>query len=339
MKQIIWESHANTSSRIQPSYYRGRPFLAIVDFSQIDDPEILENAGRGIPTNVGSGYRHIGFHYKIDDDGLKRGFESHGCIRLQDRELYMLNSIINHGPRNLTPVEVKKVLPYYSQIDAVYKTQEKYEKVVYSSKEPSPRRVHCLQGAPYPVRFFENEDGTNKMHTLADKDCLSQLSGPAGNMEMLQDYLLGNSQYSPELADWGDAEHAPISYHNQVLMDNKETLRASKPEYASLQDDDLNKTILEMDQKEKRDLVAWLKPQLETSASNTTTPVVVSGTEFWPVLSVISSHPRLREYLDIYNTYCLGKRKVWRVTTPRRERPGIRNCEAYYDVLIKYGAR
>jgi hypothetical protein len=56
-------------SRTTPSYYAGRPFVRITD-----------DYGRFSP---------IGFHYGFQDP-IFRGFQSHGCMRMQEKDLYEL---------------------------------------------------------------------------------------------------------------------------------------------------------------------------------------------------------------------------------------------------------
>ncbi len=62
-------------SRIRPWYYKGRPFLGILD-------------------NNGSTYKEIGYHYKIDEGPLVRGFVTHGCIRVRDKDLYQMSAMV-----------------------------------------------------------------------------------------------------------------------------------------------------------------------------------------------------------------------------------------------------
>jgi hypothetical protein len=73
------------SARTFPSYYRGRPFLAL---------------------SVGQGGKTIyGFHYSITEN-LIRGFVSHGCMRMRDKDLYELYALVMSQKEDAVPVKI-----------------------------------------------------------------------------------------------------------------------------------------------------------------------------------------------------------------------------------------
>ncbi len=76
--------HQNTiKERWDPYYYKGRPFIRISGSS-------------------------IGFHYQIDSANFKRGYRSHGCIRLRDKNLFELYAIVRQNSyENKTPLSLK----------------------------------------------------------------------------------------------------------------------------------------------------------------------------------------------------------------------------------------
>lgn len=210
IKRNVWRSGSNQEERLDPAYYKGRPFIGLVDRSRIRD------AG-----NFHQGYRGIGFHYQINDDGLRRGFESHGCLRLQDQDLYTLDAVLNSGPKDMIPVEVRMLINDFHNLDSVYTRQTSYNRVVYSTKPNSPQSVTCKNKSPYPVRFFNG----GYYHTVADSDCLTRVhDGGQGQREHLQDavdYFTGRSSVAPTPLIWGNLEHTPISQTIEKIRDTK----------------------------------------------------------------------------------------------------------------------
>jgi hypothetical protein len=76
IRMAVLEKSEAIFSRTYPSYYSGRPFIRIS--SGID------------------GYTVFGLHYSITEE-LIRGFVSHGCIRMRDKDLYELYYILTGG--------------------------------------------------------------------------------------------------------------------------------------------------------------------------------------------------------------------------------------------------
>jgi hypothetical protein len=82
-------------TRNDPTYYRNRPFMPITE-------------GKNSPTA-------IAFHITILDDGtaaraglnyLQRGFESHGCMRMREKDLMEFFAIVMQGGNLKVPVDV-----------------------------------------------------------------------------------------------------------------------------------------------------------------------------------------------------------------------------------------
>lgn len=74
--------------RLDKSMYRERPFLGIAD-------------------KDGTEYRQIGWHYKMTEDELTRAFQTHGCLRAEDKDLYQMAAIVFEG--NASGVDVRIV--------------------------------------------------------------------------------------------------------------------------------------------------------------------------------------------------------------------------------------
>lgn len=76
---------ATISKRSKPRYFANKPFIRIVD------------------GHTGE-YTAIGFHTEINDS-FYRGFDSHGCMRLRDNDLYMLHDLLKYG-QSVIPIQV-----------------------------------------------------------------------------------------------------------------------------------------------------------------------------------------------------------------------------------------
>ncbi len=244
VKRQTWSANNNSHQRVRPAYYKGRPFIALIDQSRMsknddgsfkkyrtrldengnntfvlgsDQKPILDEEN-GTPYYP-AGYRLIGFHYQIEATGLKRGFESHGCIRLQDHDLYTIDAIVNAGPKDLVPVEVKMLLNEFQDLDSIYKRSSNYKKVIYStSEEPNDFTVYCKNKGSYPVRSFTGRNGL-RYHTLSDSDCLTSVSGVNSSVQELSDVLTGRSNSVISTLEW-DGGHSHINSRAQFIQEN-----------------------------------------------------------------------------------------------------------------------
>jgi hypothetical protein len=80
------------SKRWKPRYFKGKPF---VRFGELPDGY---NDRPGDFEDVG--YSDQGFHIKQNRE-FQRGFLSHGCIRMREKDLNTLHSIVRNGPQDL----------------------------------------------------------------------------------------------------------------------------------------------------------------------------------------------------------------------------------------------
>lgn len=67
-------------ARKKPSYFEGKPFIRI---TTKEDPS--------------KGHTAIGFHIDQSGGSLIRGFVSHGCLRMKERDLYFMYEIVRFG--------------------------------------------------------------------------------------------------------------------------------------------------------------------------------------------------------------------------------------------------
>ncbi len=247
VKRSEWfNSRWNTSERIRDAGYRGRPFIALIDRSLMPKNEDgslktykMENRDGGRVFSLenqepisdpqgapfyNDGYRQIGFHYKIVKKDLKRGFESHGCIRLQDHDLYTLDAIVNSGPKKLVPVEVKMVLSDFQNLDSIYTRSNDYRKVLYTNNnEPRNFTVYCKNGKSYPVRSFNGRDGA-RYHTLQENGCFTKIAYAGESVAHLTEVLTGQSDavISTRLAATAEeAAHDDIRTRMEAIRNNE----------------------------------------------------------------------------------------------------------------------
>lgn len=96
------------SKRSKPRYFADKPFIRL---SKEQD---------------GAEATPIGFHTEINGSFV-RGFDSHGCMRLRDQDLYMLHDLIKDGTKRFTPITVsyhleEKMDHPAAKRDKLYKT-------------------------------------------------------------------------------------------------------------------------------------------------------------------------------------------------------------------------
>ncbi len=82
------DQRAVISKREKPRYFDGKPFVRILDGSDIK-----------------TGMTAIGFHIEINDTFV-RGFDSHGCMRLRAADLQALHDLIMDGSLQQLPITV-----------------------------------------------------------------------------------------------------------------------------------------------------------------------------------------------------------------------------------------
>lgn len=175
---------SNTRSRTSPSYYKGRPFLALF-------------AG-------GTTYRSIGLHYQIDDSGLTRGFVSHGCVRVRDKDLYQLDAILNDGPHQALDTHIVYDLKGYEHLDhPMPKKNHEYSLKIFSALTTANRISHKECGSTtHNVQWVGGG-----YHTVADSDCLSKHTSRKGDVQPILDYIRGDSMIIPQSATNATLQH------------------------------------------------------------------------------------------------------------------------------------
>lgn len=80
------------ASRTNPDYYRGRPFLRILNLDQ----------------SQFGGFTAFGLHYQISDV-FQRGFVSNGCFRLRDTDLYELAGMVFNSRKDGVPMSIVRM--------------------------------------------------------------------------------------------------------------------------------------------------------------------------------------------------------------------------------------
>jgi hypothetical protein len=127
--------------RTDPDYYGGRPFI-----------RVTEQSGT---------YTPIGFHYSITSQ-LQRGFMSHGCIRMRDRDLYELFALVMEHHDDFVQVQMQYYLK--DEGDSPYPLQDKfYSRFKNFGTEQNPQILRDEDGlvimetvpGPPPIEQFK----------------------------------------------------------------------------------------------------------------------------------------------------------------------------------------
>lgn len=106
------------SKRSKPRYFADKPFIRL---SKEQD---------------GAEATPIGFHTEINGSFV-RGFDSHGCMRLRDQDLYMLHDLIMQGTKRFTPITVNYHLEEEMDHPAA-KRDKLYKTILNTGTEESP---------------------------------------------------------------------------------------------------------------------------------------------------------------------------------------------------------
>ncbi len=186
-------------TRLDPWYYKGRPFLGVMDDS-------------------GQKYKEIGYHYKIDEGDLVRGFVTHGCVRVRDKDLYQMEAIVFSGEQDFVPVQIVNsfiknpdLIQFSSLTHPFPKQDVGFNFLAYAEKDylsennlnlvsrnigsyPNSFRMSeveqylwCHQnGIAQPIRYFEN------WASALDEYCLTKIAHSNQNIIPFIDYILGS---------------------------------------------------------------------------------------------------------------------------------------------------
>ena len=89
-KNSFLDQWAAISERKKPRYFAGKPFLRITT-----------------DENPANGHTPIGFHVQPNLDEFVRAFDSHGCMRMQLKDLNMLHDLLKKGPHRRLSINVQ----------------------------------------------------------------------------------------------------------------------------------------------------------------------------------------------------------------------------------------
>ncbi|MDD0852719.1 L,D-transpeptidase [Halobacteriovorax sp. GB3] len=117
------DKRVNMYSRKKPRYFKKKPFIRILT-SQ----------------NVADGWTGIGFHAQPNLDKFVRAFDSHGCMRMELQDLYLLYHLVDKGPRQSLPITVNYRTSDLS--DHPFPKQNKpYQRVVNGGNKSNPKWI------------------------------------------------------------------------------------------------------------------------------------------------------------------------------------------------------
>jgi len=214
IKRSLWNtgtSWANTHERTYPHDYRGRPFMALVDMNFVDGNDFAK------------GYREVGIHYQITRKALERGFRSHGCVRVRDKDLYQIDAIVNFGPRDKVPAVFKRDLPQYADLNHPHTYNKNVAMVKYTDYNAAlhrqgsrAERVLCKISPSEKGRKVRWNSDNKAYHTVIGNDCLTSTEKSTGvSSADVKAYWNGNGpRIRPYIVR---AEHGPVAKAKEAL--------------------------------------------------------------------------------------------------------------------------
>ena len=202
VKRSVWSSNkawANTEERIVPDDYRGRPFLALVDMNYVTKGAHWK------------GYREVGLHYQITSARLERGFRSHGCVRVRDKDLYQVDHIVNRGPKDRVEAIFKQDLPSDNHITHPHAYEEYAAQVMYTDYQSEQTNVLCKIEPQDKLRKVRWNDSEAKVyHTVIGTDCLTKVQKKGTGLrtsDVISYFSTGSPRIDKLLVN---VDHSPI---------------------------------------------------------------------------------------------------------------------------------
>ncbi len=83
---------------------------------RLDKPMYRERPFLGIADKNGTEYREIGWHYKMTEEELTRAFQTHGCLRTEDKDLYQMAAIVFEGNSSGVNVRIVESFDRYPEL-------------------------------------------------------------------------------------------------------------------------------------------------------------------------------------------------------------------------------
>jgi|GEM_PF-2412061 len=219
IKRSKWDtgsSWANTSERTYPHDYRGRPFMALIDMNYVN------YTGNG--TDYADGYREVGVHYQITSAKLERGFRSHGCVRVRDKDLYQVDAIVNQGPKDLIKSIFKNELPQHESITHPHTFNNNVAMVKYTDRHSldyqngsQKENILCKINPDKSRSVRWNNAASKDYHTVIGNDCLTSTSKETGVTSAdVKAYWNGTGgRIRPHIVN---QEHGPIAKATEILL-------------------------------------------------------------------------------------------------------------------------
>lgn len=167
-KHGVIDQRAVISKREKPRYFDGRPFIRILQGSDLYKDMTA-----------------IGFHIEINDTFV-RGFDSHGCMRLREFDLQALHDLIMDGSKQQLPITIAYRSEDKSDHPAGKRTKT-YKTVLNNGTAESPffplDRDNLVQmtyketGAPVDKLVDSPEDNNEELFNYDTKSQLKEQNG------------------------------------------------------------------------------------------------------------------------------------------------------------------
>lgn len=187
-KSAVLTKDSTISSRSKPRYFNDKPFIRLID-------------GETRETTA------IGFHTEINEN-FYRGFDSHGCMRLRDNDLYLLHDLVKFVQTEIPITVSYRIIDELDhpapKVNRVYKTvrnggtaenpkmvldRDNLVQVVYREKEAPHTLLIDEEDDHYKNKYqYEALDTYQKQRAEHRKMCAEKFAPQPGDSdEVLSD--------------------------------------------------------------------------------------------------------------------------------------------------------
>ncbi len=328
----------NTEARTQPAAFRGRPYLSFIDENLKD-----ENAESEI---IKFGYRLVALHDKIVSGKLTRSESSHGCQRMEDKNLYQVFAIVENSTKGKTPIYVNYELDdEFKRVDNLMTVTDVYKTVEYTNKTIS-RAVTCKSGGSYLRRDYQDQYNQT-FYTFSDSGCGSSMKKRIGydsNSSISQEvyeYILGRSTQIPETQFTYEGDHYPSRWNDaisnlqgrgfpEVFLEayarvegqNQGIRRITALERLS-SDSSAHPSSYRLEDYLSQNQISQIPNNIRYSFQGFT-----QNAELWPIISDSRRYALVRSNIHHYESKCAGK--VVGSVDPDH------NCRGFYQHLLDH---
>ena len=240
VKRSRWNNNrVNTETRVAPYFFNGRPFISIIDTRFVTRDE-----SGNLASNLHGGYRLVGFHDKIEKNGLIRAPYSNGCLRTPDPDLYALDALINLGPKDMIPLSARMTQPKFAEFEPVIPRRNLYRQSILQVRDESPNNARTVNCGPttanYTVKYYQGRDGRT-YQTMVSTACLTGMDKIGQSSDNIVEYIIdkrtnGRASFQPPATSIAsrNALHPSIQKRHDALMQNYNVIPMLRPQHQGI---------------------------------------------------------------------------------------------------------